>query len=96
MKLRDLVESKDGRLSESRVWGHIGKAAVLHLLLAHSDAVIASWEVAFVLTSMLIAPELLKRWIASRSEQPPIGEEGERDDRRVHSGNHRHSNRRGD
>lgn len=68
MKLSDLVASPDtGRLSESRVWGHLGKLAILYLVLAYPDAVLAGWEVAFVLFGFLVAPEIVKRWIGARS-----------------------------
>lgn len=65
--IADLVTSSaDGHVSEARVWGHIGKGLLVYLIATHPAAVLASWEMLTAAFSLLIAPDLLKKYIAVR------------------------------
>jgi hypothetical protein len=67
MNMKDLITSPDGKLAEAKVWANLGKAALLWVLLHHSEAVIKDWSVLLVFVCGLIAPDLLKKLITLRT-----------------------------
>lgn len=68
MKLSDLVTSKgDGKLSEAKIWGHVGKAILVWIIATNPTAVLQSWDVLMAAFIFLIAPDILKKYIAMRA-----------------------------
>lgn len=64
--LLDLVAGPDGRLSESKIWTHVGKALAAWLLVKHGAAIVAQWEVLATLLGLIVGPELYKKTLAMR------------------------------
>lgn len=71
--LLDLVQSPDGRMSESKIWTHIGKGLAAWLLIKHGAAIVAQWEVLATLLGLIVGPELYKKTLAmrQRSKETP-------------------------
>lgn len=68
MNLTDLITSKsDGRLSEAKIWGHIGKAILVWIIATNPTAVLQSWDVMTAAFIFLVAPDILKKYIAVRA-----------------------------
>lgn len=66
MSPRDLMCSPDGRLSESKMWTHVGKALAAWLLVKHGAAIVTQWEVLATLLGLMVAPDLVKKHMATR------------------------------
>ena len=57
---------RDGEVQESKLWANIYKAAALWLIIHYSDKVLSDWLILFILLSVGIAPDLLKKIITMK------------------------------
>ena len=63
----DLIRDPSGRISEAKLGAVAGKAAMLYLLVAHAEQVLADWALLSVFVGAIIAPDLLKKVITVRA-----------------------------
>ena len=59
--LNDLVRSRDGSLSPSKIGTLLGQWLAVKLILGNGSVLIANWDSLTVLFAVLIAPELFKK-----------------------------------
>ena len=65
--LNDLVRSPDGKVAESKVFSVVFKAAMTYVFVASAEKIIMNWEILSVFVVAMIAPDLLKKLIATRA-----------------------------
>jgi hypothetical protein len=64
--LNDLVRDDSGHLSPAKIGLLIGQWLAVKLILQHGSEIIANWDSLAVLFSVLIAPEMFKKLVASK------------------------------
>lgn len=64
--LNDLVRDESGRVSEAKAWASVGKLAAVYLLIYHSENVINHWDALAILLLIVVAPDLLKKWLTMK------------------------------
>jgi hypothetical protein len=62
----DLILGKTGRISDEKIWTHIGKALLVFAMLKDASDGHPEWSLQLTLFTALAAHEVVIRWMASR------------------------------
>ena len=68
--LNDLVRGPDGRVSEAKTWGNVGKFIAAYLLLHHTEYIVDRPDAMFLLFSFLILPDMAKKILDAKYPHP--------------------------
>lgn len=61
--LNDLVRDANGRVSSAKVGMNTGQLIAAYLLLKHSQFIIDRWDALAILLTILVAPDMFKKFI---------------------------------
>ena len=68
--LNDLVRDESGHLSPTKIGTLVGQWLAVKLILENGGEIIANWDSLTVLFTVLIAPEVLKKWVNHKYGMP--------------------------